>query len=62
MIKNFATAALLSAATTLSATAGGMSEPTMEPLTIVQETETSSSSPQLLPIMIFAALVAVASN
>ncbi|MBU2993519.1 hypothetical protein Q4555_13245 [Octadecabacter sp. 1_MG-2023] len=61
MTKIFAIAALLSATTTLTATAGGMGEPVMEPHIIVQEAETSSSSAGLVPLMVFVALVAVAS-
>ncbi|KPP89169.1 MAG: hypothetical protein HLUCCA08_02990 [Rhodobacteraceae bacterium HLUCCA08] len=63
-MKKFALAAVLTGAAS-TAFAGGMNEPVMEmdPVVIVEDTESrSSSAGLLLPLVIVAALIAVAAD
>jgi len=63
MLKTTTLALTLTAALTLSATAGGISEPIMEPEIVIQETQTQSSIGASLPFILFALLaVAAGSN
>lgn len=60
MTKKLALAAVIAGAMALPATAGGMSEPVMEPAIIVQDVQSSDSS-GLAMWMIMAAIIIAAS-
>ena len=62
MFKTTCIAAVFTAGLTVAASAGGMAEPVMEPEIMIETMEETSSAAGVLPLIIFAMLVAVASG
>ncbi|MCW1951856.1 MAG: hypothetical protein KIH44_010880 [Octadecabacter sp.] len=62
MTKKTIIAATLAATLALPAVAGNMSDPIMDADIIIQNVETPSSGAAMLPVIIFALLVAVAAG
>ncbi|AKS46287.1 hypothetical protein SAMN05444287_1399 [Octadecabacter temperatus] len=60
MTRNTLVAAALATTFALPAFAGGISDPIMDPEIIIQHVETPSSGSAMLPVIIFALLVAAA--
>lgn len=62
MTKQLSLAAVIAGAMALPATAGGLSEPIMEPAIVVQDVETNDSSGLAMWLIMAAIIVAASAN